>query len=70
MRSGDKVKSYDPWARNPSYAGGDGELTWEFASMRNHYHPSVKKFADDIAAKSKEVGLFFETARNQILRRN
>merc|ERR1712106_308358 len=53
-RGDSRLEKYDPWARNPSYAGGDAELTWEFASARRHYHPSVRKFADDIVAKSKE----------------
>ena len=54
-RAGDETKTFDPWARNPSYAGADDSMTWEFASLRKHYHPSVRKFADDVAAKSKEV---------------
>lgn len=48
-------KSYDPWCRNPSYAGSDGCLSWEYSSLSRHFHPSLRKFAENISSDSKEV---------------
>ena len=50
-------KVYDPWCRNPSYAGSDSSISWEYASLSRHYHPSLRKFANNIATDSKEVSL-------------
>ena len=48
-------KSYDPWCRNPSYAGSDGSLSWEYSSLSRHFHPSLRRFAENISNDSKEV---------------
>lgn len=40
--------TYDPWKREPKYAGAEGAFLWELAPLALHYHPSVRKFADDI----------------------
>lgn len=41
-------KDFDPWARNPSYCGVDGEQMWEMVSLQDHFHPSVALFAKNI----------------------
>jgi len=42
--------AYDPTKREPKYAGADAALLWELAPLALHYHPSVRKFADDVMA--------------------
>lgn len=39
---------YDPYARNPLYAGADKACIWELIPLSTHFHPSVALFASNI----------------------
>lgn len=39
---------YDPFKRNPLYAGGDHCAYQELLILKNHFHPSVSLFAEKI----------------------
>jgi ribosome biogenesis protein MAK21 len=41
---------YDPLKRDPRYAGAEASCLWELAPLALHFHPSVRKFADDVLA--------------------
>ena len=40
--------AYDPWKRDPKYAGGSKDFIWELVALAMHFHPSVRKFADHV----------------------
>ncbi|KAL6259725.1 hypothetical protein P5V15_009638 [Pogonomyrmex californicus] len=42
------VKSYDPFCRNPLYAGAGKGLDTELEALSRHFHPSVALFANQI----------------------
>ncbi|KAL0099107.1 hypothetical protein PUN28_020272 [Cardiocondyla obscurior] len=42
------VKSYDPFCRNPLYAGAVRGLNTELEALSRHFHPSVALFANQI----------------------
>nr|XP_012144475.1 PREDICTED: CCAAT/enhancer-binding protein zeta isoform X1 [Megachile rotundata]XP_012144476.1 PREDICTED: CCAAT/enhancer-binding protein zeta isoform X1 [Megachile rotundata] len=44
----DKQKEYDPFCRNPLYAGITKGLNTELIALSKHYHPSVVLFANTI----------------------
>ncbi|XP_034183244.2 nucleolar complex protein 1 isoform X1 [Osmia lignaria lignaria] len=44
----DKKKEYDPFCRNPLYAGVTKGLNTELIALSKHYHPSVVLFANTI----------------------
>lgn len=44
----DKKKEYDPFCRNPLYAGITKGLNTELIALSKHYHPSVVLFANTI----------------------
>ncbi|XP_017879912.1 CCAAT/enhancer-binding protein zeta isoform X2 [Ceratina calcarata] len=41
-------KEYDPFCRNPTYAGISKDLNTELVALFKHYHPSVALFANTI----------------------
>ena len=41
---------YDPLARDPQYAHAATEPAWELTQLMRHYHPTVVKFAERVAA--------------------
>ena len=43
-----KVSAYDPFKREPRYAGAEGSCLWELSPLALHYHPSVRRFADAV----------------------
>jgi ribosome biogenesis protein MAK21 len=50
VKKGQKVKvdGYDSQHRNPLFAGAQYSLKYELAMFREHYHPTVRVFAEDI----------------------
>lgn len=42
------VKSYDPFCRNPLYAGANKGFNTELEALSRHFHPSVALFANQI----------------------
>ncbi|RLU23960.1 hypothetical protein DMN91_004168 [Ooceraea biroi] len=44
----DFTKPYDPFGRNPLYAGAIKEVNIELAALAKHFHPSVALFASQI----------------------
>lgn len=42
------VKAYDPFCRNPLYAGATKEFNTELIALSRHFHPSVALFANQI----------------------
>lgn len=42
------TSKYEPLKRNPLYAGGDFCAYDELLLLKNHFHPSVKLFAEQI----------------------
>lgn len=42
------TKPYDPFCRNPLYAGATKGFNMELAALSNHFHPSVALFANAI----------------------
>lgn len=44
----ENVKSYDPFCRNPLYAGATKGCNTELISLSKHFHPSVALFANSI----------------------
>jgi ribosome biogenesis protein MAK21 len=42
------TKPYDPFSRNPLYAGATKGLNVEFEALAKHFHPSVALFANQI----------------------
>ncbi|KAL0274231.1 UNVERIFIED_CONTAM: hypothetical protein PYX00_006702 [Menopon gallinae] len=42
------ISVYDPYHRNPLYAGGSKTVMVELNKLANHYHPSVSLFATNI----------------------
>jgi len=47
------IKSYDPFCRNPLYAGATKGLNAEFEALSRHFHPSVSLFANQIIQGNK-----------------
>ena len=37
---------YDPHKRDPHYSAADLSCSWEIDQLRDHYHPSVRKWAE------------------------
>ncbi|XP_011162010.1 CCAAT/enhancer-binding protein zeta [Solenopsis invicta] len=44
----EEIKSYDPFCRNPLYAGAVKGLNTELEALSRHFHPSVALFANQI----------------------
>lgn len=44
----EKRPIYDPLSRNPLYAGGDFCAYTELINLRNHFHPTVALYANNI----------------------
>ncbi|CAB3232649.1 unnamed protein product [Arctia plantaginis] len=42
------ITEYNPWARNPTFAGAQRSAHVELATLARHFHPTVKLFADRI----------------------
>lgn len=47
------IKSYDPFCRNPLYAGAAKGLNTELEALSRHFHPSVALFANQIIQGNK-----------------
>lgn len=43
-----KKYEYDPNHRNPMFANAETSLQYELLVLKNHYHPSVSLFAQNI----------------------
>lgn len=39
---------YDPFARDPLYAKAENTVLWEISMLAKHYHPTVRKFVEQI----------------------
>lgn len=48
-------KSYDPFCRNPLYAGAIKGFNAELEALSRHFHPSVALFANQIIQGSKTL---------------
>lgn len=46
---------YDPWKRDPLFAGAEKSSLWEAVSLSAHYHPSVSQFASSVCKDMKGV---------------
>jgi len=44
----DQSKEYDPYKREPRFAGASSECLWELAPLALHFHPSVRSFAESV----------------------
>ena len=44
----DQSKEYDPYKREPRFAGASSECLWELAPLALHFHPSVRNFAESV----------------------
>lgn len=42
------LKPYDPFCRNPLYAGATREVSIELEALAKHFHPSIALFANQI----------------------
>lgn len=51
-------KEYDPFCRNPLYAGITRGLNTEFITLSKHYHPSVALFANTILEGTSQYNYF------------
>lgn len=49
------MKSYDPFCRNPLYAGAVKGFNAELQALSRHFHPSVALFANQIIQGSKSL---------------
>lgn len=47
------IKSYNPFCRNPLYAGAVKGFNTELAALSRHFHPSVALFANQIIQGNK-----------------
>ncbi|XP_040565499.1 CCAAT/enhancer-binding protein zeta [Lepeophtheirus salmonis] len=47
-----KTKEYNPFSRNPLYAGAEMSHLWELNYLNTHYHPSVSLFATNICCNT------------------
>lgn len=43
-----KLSTYDPYSRAPEFAGGQFAIRTELVALQNHYHPTVRVFAQNI----------------------
>lgn len=43
-----KLSAYDPYNRAPEFAGGQFAIRTELVALQNHYHPTVRVFAQNI----------------------
>lgn len=50
----EKILPYDMNKREPLYAGAEKTNLWELTVFKNHYHPTVRKFAEHIL-KNEEI---------------
>jgi ribosome biogenesis protein MAK21 len=41
-------QKYDMTKREPIYAGAENVLVWELTVLNNHYHPTIRKFAQQL----------------------
>ncbi|RVE53804.1 hypothetical protein evm_001466 [Chilo suppressalis] len=48
LNIGKVVSDYDPWTRNPCFAGATHSAYVELVPLSNHYHPTVKLFAEKL----------------------
>lgn len=48
---------YDAGKRDPRFAGAEASCLWELAPLATHFHPSVRKFADDVLASPGAAGV-------------
>lgn len=46
---------YDPFKRDPQYAGAEHSCLWELVSLCNHFHPSIAKFAKSLCVDLKNI---------------
>lgn len=51
----ENIKTYDPFCRNPLYAGATNGICIELRVLANHFHPSVALFANLIIQGNKEI---------------
>ena len=42
------ASAYDPFKREPRFAGAEHACLWELAPLALHFHPSVRAFADAV----------------------
>lgn len=54
------IKSYDPFCRNPLYAGATKGLNAELEALSRHFHPSVSLFANQIIQGNKFYTIFLQ----------
>jgi hypothetical protein len=40
--------TYDPYKREPEFAHGEDEKLWELHVLKNHFHPTVRLFAEQL----------------------
>lgn len=43
-----ELSAYDPYNRAPEFAGGQFAIRTELVALQNHYHPTVRVFAQNI----------------------
>lgn len=48
-------KVYDPFGRNPLYAGAMREINIELEALAKHFHPSVALFANQIIQGTRDL---------------
>lgn len=60
---------YDPNKRDPCFAGAEKTCLWELKTMSNHFHPTVRKFANAIIAGEpiQYEGIIFHNLGNNPL---
>ena len=39
---------YDMFKREPLHAKAENSCLWELSQLRNHYHPSIRKFVEQL----------------------
>lgn len=55
------MKSYDPFCRNPLYAGAVKGFNTELEALSRHFHPSVALFANQIIQGSKTLNFLYHS---------
>jgi len=48
-----KLDTYDPHKREPLYAHADASCLWELSILRQHYHPTVNRWAELVVKGEK-----------------
>lgn len=58
---------YDPFKRDPLYTHADKTCLWELVCLLNHYHPTVKKYAEMLINNIQNSNNILEYKGNPLL---